>query len=88
MVEAIVSRWGKSLAISFPSEVADSIGLREGERVEIEVRNGDILVRRQSARALARKQAEEAAAEIIAERKNYSLGGNKIRDLIDEGRRS
>jgi AbrB family looped-hinge helix DNA binding protein len=75
------------LAICFPSEVAGRIGLREGERVEIEVRNGDILVRRQSARALARKQAEQAAAEIIAERKNYSLGGVTRRELIDEGRR-
>jgi AbrB family looped-hinge helix DNA binding protein len=75
------------LAICFPSEVADSIGLREGEHVEVEVRNGDILVRRQSARALARKQAEQAVAEIMADRKNYSLGGIKIRELIDEGRR-
>jgi hypothetical protein len=55
--------------------------------VGIEVRNGDILVRRQSVRAEARKQAEQAAAAIIAERKNYSLGGVKIRELIDEDSR-
>jgi AbrB family looped-hinge helix DNA binding protein len=75
------------LAICLPSEVADSIGLREGERVEIEVRNGDILVRRQSARAMTRKQAEQAAAQIIADRKNYSLGGITIRELTNKGRR-
>jgi antitoxin MazE len=52
MTEAVVSRCGDALAICFPSEVAERTGLREGERVEIEVRNGDILVRRQSARAV------------------------------------
>jgi antitoxin component of MazEF toxin-antitoxin module len=86
MTEAIVSRDGESLAICFQSEVAESIGLAEGERVEIEVWNGDILVRRQSAHVGARKQAEQAAAEIMAERKNYSLGGITARELIDEGR--
>jgi antitoxin component of MazEF toxin-antitoxin module len=87
MAGVIVGRWGKNLAIRVPAEVVESTGLSDGEKVEIEVRDGDILVRRQSARALARKQAEEAAAEIIAESKNYSLGGISIRELIDEGRR-
>jgi antitoxin component of MazEF toxin-antitoxin module len=87
MADVIVGRWGKNLAIRVPAAVAETTGLRDGERVEIEVQGGDILVRRQSARALARKQAEEAAAEIIAESKNYSLGGISIRGLIDEGRR-
>jgi AbrB family looped-hinge helix DNA binding protein len=87
MAGVIVGRWGKNLAIRVPAEIAETTGLSDGERVEIEVRDGDILVRRQSARALARKQAEEAAAEIIAESKNYTLGGISIRELIDEGRR-
>jgi antitoxin component of MazEF toxin-antitoxin module len=87
MAGVIVGRWGKNLAIRVPAEVAETTGLSDGERVEIEVQGGDILVRRQSARALARKQAEEAAAEIIAESKSYSLGGISIRELIDEGRR-
>jgi hypothetical protein len=60
---------------------------RDGERVEIEVQDGDILVRRQAARVEARKRAEEAAERIIAERKNYTLGDITIRELIEEGRR-
>jgi antitoxin component of MazEF toxin-antitoxin module len=87
MTEAIVARYGESLAICFPSEVAESIGLREGERVAIEVWNGNIVVRRQSAGAQARERAEEAAERIIAERKNSSLGDITIRELIAEGRR-
>jgi antitoxin component of MazEF toxin-antitoxin module len=70
-----------------PAEVAETTGLSDGERVEIEVQGGDILVRRQSARTEARKRAEEAAERIIAERKNYTLGDITIRELIDEGRR-
>jgi antitoxin MazE len=87
MAGVIVGRWGKNLAIRVPAEVVESTGLSDGEKVEIEVQDGDILVRRESARSLARKQAEEASAEIIAESKNYSLGGISIRELIDEGRR-
>jgi antitoxin component of MazEF toxin-antitoxin module len=87
MAGVIVGRWGKNLAIRVPAEVAETTGLNDGERVEIEVQDGDILVRRQSARAEARKRAEEAAERIIAERKNYTLGDITIRQLIDEGRR-
>jgi AbrB family looped-hinge helix DNA binding protein len=67
----------------YPADIAESIGLREGDEVELELRDGDILIRRQS----ARKRAEAAVAEIIAERENYSLRGISIRELIDEGRR-
>ncbi len=87
MAGVIVGRWGKNLAIRVPAEVAETTGLTDGERVEIEVQDGDILVRRQSARALARKRAEKAVERIIAERKNYTLGDITIRELIDEGRR-
>jgi antitoxin component of MazEF toxin-antitoxin module len=87
MAGVIVGRWGKNLAIRVPAEVAETSGLTDGEKVEIEVQDGDILVRRQSARAEARKRAEEAAAEIIKESKNYSLDGLDIRELIEEGRR-
>ncbi|MBV8848330.1 MAG: AbrB/MazE/SpoVT family DNA-binding domain-containing protein [Methylobacteriaceae bacterium] len=87
MAGVIVGRWGKNLAIRVPAEVAETTGLRDGERVEIEVRDSDILVRRQSARAEARKRAEEAVSRIIEGRKNYSLGDVTIRELIDGGRR-
>jgi antitoxin component of MazEF toxin-antitoxin module len=82
----IVGRRGKSLAIRVPAKVAETTGLIDGERVEIEVQGGDILVRRQAARAEARKRAEEAAERIIAERKDYTLGDITVRELIDEGR--
>lgn len=87
MSQAIIGRWGKNLAVRVPREVAQAAGLSDGERVEIETVDGDILIRRSEARACKRRQAEAAAAEIVAERKHHSLGGATIQALRAEGRR-
>jgi antitoxin MazE len=41
-----VGRWGKNLAVRFPGEIASAAGIREGERVEIDTRDGAIVIRR------------------------------------------
>jgi hypothetical protein len=68
-------------------DVARATGLAEGEKVDIAACDGDLVVRRHTARAQARQEAQSAAAEIIAESRLYSLGGTSIRELLDEGRR-
>ncbi len=87
MTQAIFGRWGKNLAVRVPSGVAEAAGLNEGEKVEVELVAGDIVIRRPSAHAQTRRKAEEAAAEIRAESKRYSLGGVAIRELREESRR-
>ena len=87
MSQAVVGKWGNNLAIRVPLEIARASGLSDGERVEIETLDGDILIRRSAARTRRRSEAEAAAAEIIGESKSHSLGGASIRDLIAEGRR-
>ena len=87
MSQATVGKWGNNLAIRVPLEIARASGLSDGELVEIETLDGDILIRRPSARARRRSQAEAAATEIVAESKRYSLGDVSIRDLLEEGRR-
>jgi len=87
MSQVIVGKWGKNLAVRVPFDVVRESGLSDGEQVEIETRDGDIIIRRSAAHARARKDAEAAAAEIVAESKRYSLGGATIRELLDEGRR-
>lgn len=87
MSQAIVGKWGNNLAIRVPLEIARAAGLTDGEQVEIEAHDGDILIRRPAARARKRSEAEAAATEIIGESKSYSLGGVSIRDLIEDGRR-
>ena len=45
MSQATVGRWGKSLAIRLPGEIAKAAGISDGERVEIEAHGGDIVIR-------------------------------------------
>ena len=87
MSHSIVGRWGKNLAIRVPMDVARAAGLADGEKVEIEALDGDLVVHRRTARAQARQDAQYAADEIITESRLHSLGGASIRVLLDEGRR-
>lgn len=87
MTHVIVGKWGKNLAIRVPLEIAREAGLSDGEDVEIEAVDGDILIRRSAARTRGLEQAKAAAAEIIADSKGRSLSGVSIRDLREDGRR-
>jgi antitoxin component of MazEF toxin-antitoxin module len=87
MTHVIVGKWGKNLAIRVPFDVVRASGLSDGEEVEIEAQDGDILIRRSAAHAKDRQDAQVAAAEIMAESKMHSLAGLSIRELRDEGRR-
>lgn len=46
MSHITVGRWGKNLAIRFPGEIANAVGIREGEQVEIDTRGEEIVIRR------------------------------------------
>jgi antitoxin component of MazEF toxin-antitoxin module len=87
MSHSVVGKWGKNLAIRVPMDVARAAGLMDGERVEIETQDGDIVVRRRAAQAQARLDAEAAAEEIMAESHAHSLNDISIRELLDDGRR-
>ena len=85
MPRVTVGKWGKNLAIRVPLEVAENAGLSEGEEVEIEEKDGDLVIHRPTART--RRDARKAAHELRKSRGRYTLAGLSIRDLIDEGRR-
>jgi antitoxin MazE len=87
MTAVIVGRWGKNLAIRVPAAVAETVGLTEGETVQIEAVHGDLMIHRSAAQADARQRAELAAAEMEAESKHYRLGDISVRALLEEGRR-
>ena len=82
-----VGKWGKNLAIRVPHDLARTVGLHDGESVDVEARDGDIVIKRTQARADARAKARVAAAAIRANSRGRRLGGIGIRALIDEGRR-
>jgi antitoxin MazE len=85
MSRVTVGKWGKDLAISVPMEIAALSGLSDGEQVEIEAMDGDLVIRRPAAHS--RADAQKAAEELINESRAYSLGDVTIQDLINEGRR-
>lgn len=86
MSRVLVGKWGKSLAIRVPLDVARAIGLSDGEAVEIEPVDGELHIRRSGISEAARRNAAAAIAEIKAASKGVILGGISIRELIDEGR--
>jgi antitoxin component of MazEF toxin-antitoxin module len=67
-----------------PGEIVRAIGIADGETVEIEAKDGEIVIRR--AAAGNRADGLAAAEEIIAEARHYSLGDITIRELIEDGR--
>lgn len=87
MSHSVVGKWGKNLAVRVPMEIARATGLTDGEKVEIEIQDGDIIVRRHEAHRRARRDAEAAAEEIIAESRKHSLAGIPLRELLEDGRR-
>ncbi|MDE2636432.1 MAG: AbrB/MazE/SpoVT family DNA-binding domain-containing protein [Chloroflexota bacterium] len=41
-----IKKWGNSLAIRIPQELADEIGLEVGSEVELRMVNGELLIKR------------------------------------------
>lgn len=87
MTHATIGKWGKSLAIRVPVTIARAAGLADGETVEVETQDGDILIRRPGAHHRSSAAAAAAADEIITESRRHSLGGISIRALLEDGRR-
>jgi antitoxin MazE len=47
MSHATVGKWGRNLAVRFPGDVVRAAGLSEGELVEVEAHDREIVIRRQ-----------------------------------------
>jgi antitoxin MazE len=45
MSQATIGKWGRSLAVRLPPEVAQAAGIRDGGRVDIEAQDGAIVIR-------------------------------------------
>jgi antitoxin MazE len=44
--QVTIGKWGKSLAIRLPGEIVKAAGLSNGERLDIETHDGQIVIRR------------------------------------------
>lgn len=56
-----IAKWGNSLAVRIPSEVAKALGLKEGEEVEGRIVDGGFTVLRDRSRQRAIKRIRELA---------------------------
>ena len=86
MSQATVGRWGKSLAVRIPGEIADAAGLIEGERVRIETQDAAIVIRRAPARftleELFRGKTPEEWRALYADA--YDWGPEVGREIVPE----
>lgn len=46
--ESSVSKWGNSLAIRIPAAIVQEWGVREGERIDIIQRDGEVVLRKKT----------------------------------------
>ncbi len=86
MAEAVVGRWGHTLAIRLPAEAARKLALGEGGRVDIEVQGESIVIRKASAeRALEAIFAGKTPQEWRAlYRDAYDWGPEVGREAVEE----
>jgi antitoxin MazE len=63
MSHVTIGRWGRALAVRLPGEVVRTIGLHDGDRVAVEIVEGDIVIRPVEPRVALDKLFEGKSAE-------------------------
>jgi antitoxin MazE len=86
MPRATIGRWGKNLAIRFPAEIASAVGLTDGERVDIEASNDEVVIRKlpvePSIDAMFAGRSPDDWRAIY--RDAYDWGPDRGRELVEE----
>ena len=60
-----VSRWGNSLAIRIPADVAEKLGFAEGDQVKIESKEGKLVAEKEMTRDEMWAKFEEMRKKIV-----------------------
>lgn len=86
MPRAKVGKWGKSLAVRLPGEIARTSGFRRGEPVEVETRDGDIVIRHAApsftlAELFKGKSPKEWRAEYASA---FDWGADRGREIVED----
>jgi antitoxin MazE len=86
MAQLTIGRWGNNLAVRLPGEIVQSVGLAEGERVDVEVRDSEIVIRRAAPRftlqeLFAGKTPEEWRAVYAGA---FDWGPDVGREIVEE----
>jgi antitoxin MazE len=60
-----VSKWGNSLAIRIPADVAETLGFAEGDQVKIESKEGKLVAEKQLTRDELWARMEEIRKKVV-----------------------
>jgi antitoxin MazE len=60
-----VSKWGNSLAIRIPADVAETLGFAEGDQVKIEPKDGKLVAEKEMTRDEMWAKFEEMRKKIV-----------------------
>jgi antitoxin MazE len=60
-----ISKWGNSLAIRIPADVAASLGFAEGDQVKIESKGGKLIAAKKFTREELRARLEEVRKSLV-----------------------
>jgi antitoxin MazE len=77
-----VSKWGNSLGVRIPRDVASQVGLREGSRVDVRADDGKIVI----SPRLRRYKLEELLVNMTPEamREAFDWGPDMGREIVDD----
>lgn len=64
-VTTVLDRWGNSLGVRLPKSIADTAGLREGDRVVIEVDDGSVVIRHAKPKYTLEQLLGELTADVL-----------------------
>ena len=89
-MEGQVSRWGNSLGIRIPSDIAKRVGLVDGAKVEIEAHGAEVVIKRVEPRLrysldeLMAGFTPELRAELGDAAAEVDLGADIGREIVEE----
>jgi antitoxin MazE len=77
-MEAVVRKWGNSLGIRIPGTMAKEISLQDGSSVDIEGKNGQIIIRPRNKYILKEMLTKISSENIHEEVESSGIVGNEI----------
>jgi antitoxin MazE len=77
-----VARWGNSLGLRIPKDIAQRVGLREGARVDVEVEGDRIVVSPARPRYVLAELLKGMTPQAM--REAFDWGPDKGREIVDE----
>jgi antitoxin MazE len=81
-MQAQLARWGNSLGLRIPRDIAERTGLRPGDRVEIAAENGRVVISPARRRYVLADLLTDMTPEAL--REAFDWGPDRGREVIEE----